>query len=161
MCIIELLRRYFFPATHFRIFSRLKKEGDLTLERLDNPIVVSNKFKDPLTITNSFGVPSKTPDVWQEDAKKAISYAGNGQVMILSFMGTVKKSQTQKKFIDDYILAAKLAKETGAKILETNLSCPNIGNEGLVCYNLEVTERVIKGIRNAIGNTTCHKSWIL
>jgi len=68
-------------------------------------------------------------------------------------MGTVKKDQAQKEFTDDYILAAKLAKETGAKILEANLSCPNIGNEGLVCYNLEVTKKVTEGIRKVIGNT--------
>lgn len=153
VCVYKTVRTDIFPCHPFPNLLAVEKEGDLTLERLDKPIVVGNKFKDPLTITNSFGVPSKTPDVWQEDAKKAISHAGNGQVMILSFMGTVKKDQTQKEFIDDYILAAKLAKETGAKILETNLSCPNIGNEGLVCYNLEVTESVIKGIRSAIGNT--------
>lgn len=127
--------------------------GDLTLDRLDKPVVLDSEFKDPITITNSFGVPSKDPSVWQEDVKKAMSYAGKGQVMVLSFMGTVKKDQTQKEFIDDYILAAKLSYETGAKILEANLSCPNIGNEGLVCYNLEVTKQVVKGIRQAIGNT--------
>jgi dihydroorotate dehydrogenase len=53
-------------------------------------------------------------------------------------MGTVKPNQTQDEFIADYILAAKLAFETGAQVLEANLSCPNIGNEGLVCYNREV-----------------------
>jgi dihydroorotate dehydrogenase len=68
-------------------------------------------------------------------------------------MGTVKPEQSQQEFIDDYILAAKLSYETGAKVLETNLSCPNIGNEGLVCYNLDVTEKVAKGIRDVIGNT--------
>jgi len=68
-------------------------------------------------------------------------------------MGTVREHQTQEEFIEDYALAAKLSLETGAKILETNLSCPNIGNEGLVCYNLDVTERVCDAIRNVIGNT--------
>ncbi|MDO8269716.1 MAG: diguanylate cyclase, partial [Candidatus Levybacteria bacterium] len=105
------------------------------------------------SITNSFGVPSRKPEIWHEDVKKAISYTGKGQVMILSFMGTVKKDQTQKEFIEDFVLAAKLANQTGAKILEANLSCPNIGDEGLVCYNLEVTQKVTKGIRKVIGST--------
>ena len=68
-------------------------------------------------------------------------------------MGTVVEGQTQQEFVDDYVLSARLAHETGAKVLETNLSCPNIGNEGLVCYNLDVTESVAKGIRAVIGNT--------
>jgi dihydroorotate dehydrogenase (NAD+) catalytic subunit len=72
---------------------------------------------------------------------------------VLSFMGTVKEGQTQDEFIADYALAARLAKETGAPILEANLSCPNIGNEGLVCYNLEVTKKVCEAIRHEIGNT--------
>src|SRR3989344_5690270 len=68
----------------------------------------------------------------------------------LSFMGTVKPNQTQQELIDDYVLAARLSNETGAHVLETNLSCPNIGNEGLICYNLDLTERIAKGIRDSI-----------
>lgn len=106
-----------------------------------------------LSITNSFGVPSMDPKVWQEDVKKSLGYVGNGQLLILSFMGTVRENQTQEEFIEDFALAAKLSKATGAKVLEANLSCPNIGNEGLVCYNLGTTEKVVKAIRNVIGDT--------
>lgn len=153
ICVYKTVRANSFPCHAYPNLLAVSKGGDLTFKRLDKPVVVGPKFKDPITITNSFGVPSKSSDVWQEDVKKAISYEGKGQILILSFMGTVKKGQTQKQFIDDYVLAAKLSKETGAKVLETNLSCPNIGNEGLVCYNLDVTEKVVKGIRKVIGNT--------
>ena len=68
-------------------------------------------------------------------------------------MVTVREGQTPEEFVADYALAAKLSKETGVKILEANLSCPNIGNEGLVCYNLEMTERVAEAIRKEIGDT--------
>jgi dihydroorotate dehydrogenase len=71
-------------------------------------------------------------------------------MLILSFMGTAKPNQTEQEFLDDFARAAKLSKETGAKVLEVNLSCPNIGNEGLVCYNLEMTEKVLKTIRDQI-----------
>ncbi len=126
---------------------------NLTAQQLQGPVTADENFSQPFTITNSFGVPSQKPEIWQEDVKKAINYAGRGQVLILSFMGTVKPNQTQDEFINDYILTAKLAHKTGAKILETNLSCPNIGNEGLVCYNLEVTQKIAKGIRSVIANT--------
>lgn len=154
VCVYKTVRANIFPCHAFPNVLAVVKGGDLTLKKLNKPVVVGTDYKDPISITNSFGVPSRKPEIWQEDARKAIKSAGPGQVMILSFMGTVKKDQTQKEFIDDYILAAKLAHETGAKILEANLSCPNIGNEGLVCYNLEVTEKVVKGIRKAIGNTS-------
>ncbi len=113
----------------------------------------TNKSEEKISITNSFGVPSKTPDVWQEDVKKALTYAGDGQLMILSFMGTIKENQTQQEFIDDFVTAAQLSVETGAKVVEANLSCPNIGNEGLVCYNLDVTETICAALRTAIGDT--------
>ncbi|EKD85674.1 MAG: hypothetical protein ACD_37C00659G0003 [uncultured bacterium] len=153
ICVYKTVRANIFPCHTFPNVLAVVKGGDLTLRKLNKPIVVGTDYKDPISITNSFGVPSRKPEVWQEDAKKAIKSAGPGQVMILSFMGTVKKDQTQKEFIEDYILAAKLAHETGAKILEANLSCPNIGNEGLVCYNMEVTKKVVEGIRKVIGNT--------
>lgn len=106
-----------------------------------------------INITNSFGVPSKTPKAWQKDVKKAKSYEKTGQLLILSFMGTVKKNQTQEEFVNDFAKAAKLAKQTGVKAIEANLSCPNIGNEGLVCYNLNATEEIAKAIREQIGET--------
>ncbi len=154
ICVYKTVRANVFPCHPFpNILSVHFQEKNLTLERLKQTVIADENYQDPISITNSFGVPSRNPDVWQEDAKKAINSAGEGQVMVLSFMGTVKKDQTQREFIDDFVLAAKLANETGAKILEANLSCPNIGNEGLVCYNLEITQKIVEGIRKAIGNT--------
>lgn len=122
-----------------------------------NPRLVRKDF-DPkdsskINITNSFGVPSKKPIVWQKDVRKAKSYEKKGKLLVLSFMGTVKKNQTQEEFVKDFAKAAKLANQTGVKALEANLSCPNIGNEGLVCYNLIATERICKAIRKTIGKT--------
>jgi len=151
--VYKTVRSDFYPCHPFPNVLSVNVEGDLTMEKLKEPLVADTQYHQPLSITNSFGVPSKNPEVWQKDVKKAIAYAGQGQVLVLSFMGTVKPNQTQQQFIDDTILAAKLAHETGAKILEVNLSCPNIGNEGLVCYNLEVTKQITQGIRHVIDNT--------
>lgn len=153
IAVYKTVRANTFPCHAFPNVLALKNNGNITLSKLEKPLTISSTYKKPLSITNSFGVPSKNPIIWQEDVKKAIKYAGKGQVMILSFMGTVKPDQTQKEFIDDFTLSAKLSMETGAKILEANLSCPNIGNEGLVCYNLDITKKILKKIRNIIGNT--------
>lgn len=151
--VYKTVRSDIFPSHPFPNVLSVEVEGDLTPEKLEKPLIANTDYKDPISITNSFGVPSRKPEVWQEDVRRAISYAGKGQVLVLSFMGTVKPNQTPDEFVEDYVLAAKLAYETGAKVLETNLSCPNIGNEGLVCYDLDMTEKVAKGIREVIGDT--------
>lgn len=153
ICVYKTVRSSSFPCHPFPNVLAIHPEGDLTLEKLQSPLIADTNYTNPLSITNSFGVPSKEAPVWQEDVKKAIKAAGKGQVLVLSFMGTVRPNQTQEEFIDDYVLAAKQSAETGAKVLEVNLSCPNIGNEGLVCYNLDVTEKIVKGIRGVIGDT--------
>lgn len=153
ICVYKTVRASSFPChPHPNILS-VKIKGDLTYEKAQNKLIADNNYSEPISITNSFGVPSKEPNIWQEDVKKAISFARPLQILVLSFMGTVKEKQTREEFIEDYRLAARLAKETGAKVLETNLSCPNIGNEGLVCYDLSITEKICKAIKEEIGGT--------
>lgn len=152
ICVYKTIRSAVFPCHPFPNILSVKIEGDLTMEKAQDKLLVDNKYSEPISITNSFGVPSREPSVWQADVKHTLSYARNGQVLVLGFMGTVKENQTEAEFIADYALAAKQAKETGVKVLEMNLSCPNIGNEGLVCYNLNMTERVCKAVREVIGN---------
>jgi dihydroorotate dehydrogenase len=145
-------RSKYLPCHPFPNILYIKTKGDLRLEKNRRVEVISKPgFK--ISITNSFGVPSQGPDIWQDDVKKALSYIKSGQLLIMAFMGTAKPNQSQQELIDDFALSAKMSKETKAKVLEVNLSCPNIGNEGLICYNLEVTEKICKAIRNAIGNT--------
>lgn len=152
ICVYKTVRSSFFPCHPFPNILSVKIKGDLTLEKAQQKLVADQNFKEPISITNSFGVPSKNPEVWQEDVKKAISYAGKGQVLVLSFMGTVSENQNEREFLDDWRKVVKLSFETGAKIFEANLSCPNIGNEGLVCYNLKMTEKVCQVIREEIKN---------
>ncbi|HSW97925.1 MAG TPA: tRNA-dihydrouridine synthase [Candidatus Saccharimonadales bacterium] len=152
LVVYKTVRSAIFPCHPFPNVLQVAVDGDLTIEKSQKPLLAEKDFHEPLAITNSFGVPSKDPSFWQEDVKKAISYAKKGQVLILSFMGTVKPNQTEEEFIQDFADAARLAKETGAEIFEVNLSCPNIGNEGLVCYNLPVSEKICQEIRNTLGS---------
>ena len=141
-----------FPCHPFPNVLSVKIDGELTLEKAKEPLVVQDDYMEPLSITNSFGVPSKPAAVWQDDARKAVQKARKGQVMVMSFMGTVREGQTPEDFAADFAKAAELSVATNAKIYEVNLSCPNIGNEGLVCYNLDMTERVCAAIREKLGS---------
>jgi len=150
MCVYKTVRTTVFPCHPYPNLLAIHK-NKILIDDLAKPIETDKKFSKPLSITNSFGVPSKDPVIWQEDAKRAISYAKDGQIMILSFMGTARSGQSENQFVDDFALAAKLSNETGAKVLEVNFSCPNIGDSGLVCYSLETTEKVLRAIRKVIG----------
>lgn len=151
LVVYKTVRSDEYPCHPHPNIVHVKLKGNLTIERAKKPLVADRKYVEPLTITNSFGVPSKKSSVWQKDAAKAVSYENKGQLMIMSFMGTVKQGQTEKEFVADFAKAARMALKTKAKIYEVNLSCPNIGNEGLVCYNLKATEKILEAIRKVIG----------
>jgi dihydroorotate dehydrogenase (NAD+) catalytic subunit len=153
IAVYKTVRAAEFPCHPFPNVLAVHIGGDLTLEKAQHPLVADTDYREPLSITNSFGVPSRPPALWQEDAKKAVAAAHTGQAMVLSFMGTVHERQTPGEFVADFADAAAKTAATGAKILEANLSCPNIGDEGLVCYNLDMTERVCSAIRDRIGKT--------
>lgn len=149
----KTVRADFFPSHPYPNVLYVKAPQELHPNKISRLTASPKKTSKKINITNSFGVPSKKPPIWQKDVKRAKKFEKDGQLLILSFMGTVKKNQTQKEFIKDFAKAAKLAKATGVKALEANLSCPNIGNEGLVCYNLDVTEKICKEVRKVIGKT--------
>jgi len=151
ICVYKTVRSDTYPTHPFPNILSVHVDGNLTLEKLKKPLVADTSYSQPLAITNSFNIPSRKPEVWQEDMKKAFSYAGKGQIMVGSFVGTVRPDQTQNEFIDDWAIVAKQIIETGVKIVEADLSCPNNGAEGLVCYNIETTKQICKAIRKVTG----------
>lgn len=153
ICIYKTVRSDYYETHPFPNILSVHTKGELTLEKLKQPLLGDTQFQEPIAITNSFNIPSRKPEIWQEDMKKALTFAGIGQVMVGSFVGTVRPGQTPEEFIRDWAVTAKLVKETGAEILEADISCPNNGAEGLVCYDLETTEKICKAVKKEIGNT--------
>ncbi len=131
----------------------VKVEGDLTPEKGAMGLVADHNYEQPLAITNSFGVPSFDPDFWQKDLQETVAYAKTGQVVVGSFQGTTNADGNIKAYIKDFADAARLVKETGAKVLEVNLSCPNEGTAHLLCFDLERTQQVVTAIKDEIGDT--------
>ncbi|BDR57234.1 hypothetical protein [Xylocopilactobacillus apis] len=110
-------------------------------------VLADHNFESPISITNSFGVPSYDPDIWQPDLAKSVSAARDGQYVIGSFQGT---NRPNEKIENDYALAAKLVSEANAAILEANLSCPNEGKDQLLCFDYDKVQRVAYEIKNAV-----------
>ncbi len=101
-----------------------------------------------LTITNSFGMPSKSPEFLLQDIAKANDSLTEGQVMIVSVVGTPNRGIS---FVDDFIRAASLARDAGAKIIEVNFSCPNVEKADGILYQSpetvhEYTRLIVKAI---------------
>lgn len=154
ICTYKTVRTRAHACHPFPNVLSVKIKNDLTLEKAQQPLVVNSNYSEPLSITNSFGVPSPDPDWWQTDMQKASESAGQGQVLIGSFQGTRDKGDSRQDLIDDYVLGARLVKETKADILEANLSCPNEGKAKLLCFDVDFVQEIAEAIKNEIGNTS-------
>lgn len=112
-----------------------------------------HEYSEPLSITNSFGVPSFDPEFWQPDMADAARYASPGQIVIGSFQGTTSTHDDVTGYIADFARAAQLVSETGVHAMEANLSCPNEGTANLLCFDVERSRRVVEAIRAETGGT--------
>lgn len=108
-------------------------DGSLTpgSAELDEGVLADTNYETPISISNSFGVPSQSPDAWQPDMRAAIEVAGPGQVLVPSFQGSRVEGMSEEEYIADHATTARLVKETGAKLMVMNTSCPNEGHNRL------------------------------
>jgi len=127
--------------------------GDLTLEMAQKPIVVRDIYKEPLSITNSFGNPSYEPTVWQKDLRDSIAHARKGQLVMCSFEGTKWEGFSSQDYIDDWANGMQMLKDAGVQVVEANFSCPNEGAAQLLCFDVPKVQTVAHAIKNKIGDT--------
>ena len=127
----------------------VKVEGDLAPDRT---LVASEDYSEPLSITNSFGVPSYDPEFWQRDMAEVAAYARPGQMVVGSFQGTLPENGRVADYIQDFVLGARLVKETGVPVIEVNLSCPNEGTANLLCFDIGRSRQVVEAIKEEIGS---------
>lgn len=104
-----------------------------------------------LTITNSYGVNCFDMPGWQADFAKAQASMNDGQLLILSCMGT---HDLERELTDDYAYTAAAAKDAGAKAIELNLSCPNLkgARTGAIYLDPETSSTITQKVKAAIGN---------
>jgi dihydroorotate dehydrogenase len=149
----KTVRSHKYPSADWPNVLSVNIKGNLTLDKAEKGLIASHEYKEPLAITNSFGVPSYEPDFWQKDMADCVAYAHSGQMIIGSFQGTTNNSGNIKEYIQDFVDTARLVKETGIHVLEANLSCPNEGTAHLLCYDISRTQTIVDAIKNTIGNT--------
>jgi len=144
-----------FPCNDFPNVVYIDIDGDLTLEKAAKPLLGHATTEAPLeqlTITNSFGNPSRGPDFWVEDMKHAVSTQGKGQLLISSVVGTIQDGFTRDDYYDDFAKTAALAVGAGVQAIEINLSCPNVANEGVICYTHDAVVEICRRTKELIGD---------
>ncbi|MDP3940693.1 MAG: hypothetical protein Q8Q49_00120 [bacterium] len=145
-----------FPVNQFPNVLFVDVDGDLTIEKAKKSVIgkkSTQKNPSDYTITNSFGNPSQKAEEWQHDMKKALTYEGDGQLLIASAVGTIQQGFSDEDYYNDFALTARLANETGVKVIEVNLSCPNVASEGILCYSPDAVEAICRKSKEAIGST--------
>lgn len=144
-----------FGCNQFPNVLYLDVDGDLTLEKAAKPQLGTTKTDKPLdklSITNSFGNPSRGPDFWVDDLKKAVKAQGKGQLLIMSVVGTIKEGASSEDYYDDFAEAAAQAATTGVEAIELNLSCPNVATEGVLCYTHDAVVSICKKTKDRVGD---------
>lgn len=144
-----------FKVNQFPNILYVDVDGDLTLEKAAQPLVGETSTEKPVesfSITNSFAMPSKGPDFWVEDMRKALSFQGKGQLLIMCVVGTIQEGFSKEDYYNDFADTAELAVKGGAKVIEANLSCPNVANEGVLCYTEEAAFKICKRVKERIGD---------
>jgi len=104
-----------------------------------------------ISMTNSLGVPDlQSPEVWQPDIAKSKDYLQQGQMLIVSVVGTAENNHFDR-FLRDFVRAAALAAEAGAEVIELNFSCPNSPvEEGHIYEAPELAAQITRAVRQQV-----------
>lgn len=101
----------------------------------------------------SFGMPSKSPDVWRADVENTRRRLPGGKLLVVSVVGTVQEGWGLDELADDYAQCARWAVESGADAVETNFSCPNVSTcDGQLYQETDGVRQVTSRVRDAIGS---------
>ncbi|MBI2479948.1 MAG: hypothetical protein HYV60_15350 [Planctomycetia bacterium] len=101
----------------------------------------------------SYGMPSKQPAVWRIDVEATRKRLPAGKLLSVSVVGTVREGWTIDDLAADYAKCARWAVESGADVVETNFSCPNVSTcDGQLFQQPADARCVAECVRAAIGN---------
>ncbi|MCH2202506.1 MAG: hypothetical protein MK102_11095 [Fuerstiella sp.] len=100
----------------------------------------------------SYGMPSMEPDVWRADVEATRNKLPQGKLLSVSVVATVQEGWTIDDIATDYAMCAKWAVESGADVVETNFSCPNVSTcDGQLYQNPDAAQQVADCVRTAVG----------
>ncbi len=141
-----------YPAHPLPNMIYVDTKGVLTAERSEE---VLHQAETPpssmhsLAATNSFGIPSQDAEFLLRDIDAGNRAMGPGQVMVVSIVGTPRAGED---FVQDFVLAAEVALNAGSKIIEADLSCPNVSTkEGSLFTDADSIEIITRALKKTMG----------
>lgn len=103
----------------------------------------------------SFGMPSMEPDVWRADVEWTRSKLPKEKLLSVSVVATQQPEWSLDDLADDFAQCARWALESGADLVETNFSCPNVTTVDGQLYQKPASAGVVaQRVREAIGKAT-------
>jgi dihydroorotate dehydrogenase len=101
----------------------------------------------------SFGMPSKSPDVWRADITATRRDLPQDKILSVSVVATPDPQWTIDDIAEDFARCASWAVESGADCVEANFSCPNVSSaDGQLYHHPEAAGHVAMRIGQAIGS---------
>jgi dihydroorotate dehydrogenase (NAD+) catalytic subunit len=102
----------------------------------------------------SFGIPSRSPDVWRADVEATCRALPENKILSVSVVATPEPHWTIDDIADDFARCANWAIESGAHCIEANFSCPNVASaDGQLYHQPEAAAVVAARLRSAVGST--------
>lgn len=100
----------------------------------------------------SFGMPSMEPAVWRADVEWTRRRLPNEKLLSVSVVATQQPDWTLDDLADDFARCARWALDSGADVVETNFSCPNVTTVDGQLYQKPASAGVVaERVRAAIG----------
>jgi dihydroorotate dehydrogenase (NAD+) catalytic subunit len=101
----------------------------------------------------SFGMPSKAPEDWRADVAWTRSQLPSEKLLSVSVVATPEPEWSLDDLADDFARCARWAIESGADVVETNFSCPNVSTrDGQLYQQPRAAGIVAQRVREAIGS---------
>ncbi len=115
--------------------------------------VATTDKPEQISITNSVGMPSPAPVCWMPDLEEGQVLANkHKKCIVTSVVGTAQKDDDIYAFARDYAFTARCAESTGESIIELNLSCPNVGKDGVIYKDIRAAKIIARTVRETLRN---------
>ena len=105
-----------------------------------------------LTIAVSMGLPSMGPDIWRKDIRRAKEKIRDGQILVVSVVGTTPAGSEPEALIADYAQCATWAAESGADAIEVHLARPDTFFEPnqMIYENVPLAAQILYRVRTSV-----------
>jgi dihydroorotate dehydrogenase (NAD+) catalytic subunit len=124
------------------------------VDNLEQAAVVARRtaINGNTTIAISLGEPSMEPDVWRKDVRRAKERIGQGQLLIVSVMGSASLGGDPESLVADYARCAAWAAESGADAIEVHFATPNPLSEQfqMVYENVPLAAHILYRVRTMV-----------